>query len=411
MDRLSDSNDNSNKNSLNWQNKQRINNNSECFVNNEKIGDNSWKTNSTTTTSNGKIEENQAGTVEDGESENGSTDNLSFSIDNDLIDDIILLPDNVISEDEVSNPDNCVYAYRGSPEPLHRHSQPQDDETDFLEMDFDPEPNSDADVSGFIDIDPSPDVALASNRHSPEFIDHKGLDIYGNSSDEITVNNLIKSPVSTTDGCFKDSHPSSRKYFGECSTSSHESSTSSSCLRNTGAIPKKPSQIKLFHSPSCNESAPSTSRGHNSFTTTNQQELTPCQYSFSPGATRHNFKHPVQRMSGAGDAVDRYFDNKSNREAIVVVDAQQITGKHCGIDKLNTTLSLIEETKKYATYSKCNNEYSYQTEDFMENFDKNDLNVCAEFYPAKVLSFQQFLFSLCRDRVHRGMRYLLICLV
>lgn len=78
----------------------------------------------------------------DSEYSDSSADNLSFIYDIDIIDDIILLPDNIISEDEISNPDECIYAYRGAePDPI---VNTEDDETDFLEMDFDPEPNSEA---------------------------------------------------------------------------------------------------------------------------------------------------------------------------------------------------------------------------------------------------------------------------
>lgn len=77
-------------------------------------------------------------------SDNNSTDNLSFNSDDGnmgLIDDIILLPNNIISEDELStNSDDCVYAYRGADfDPIPVNAE---DENDFLEMDFEPDPAS-----------------------------------------------------------------------------------------------------------------------------------------------------------------------------------------------------------------------------------------------------------------------------
>lgn len=77
-------------------------------------------------------------------SENNSTDNLSFNSEDGnigLIDDIVLLPNNLISEDELStNSDDCVYAYRGADfDPIPANPE---DENDFLEMDFEPDPAS-----------------------------------------------------------------------------------------------------------------------------------------------------------------------------------------------------------------------------------------------------------------------------
>uniref|UniRef100_A0A182MKP0 Uncharacterized protein n=1 Tax=Anopheles culicifacies TaxID=139723 RepID=A0A182MKP0_9DIPT len=83
-------------------------------------------------------------------SENNSIGNLSYVSENGLIEEIILLPNNVYSDDDnASTSDDCIYAYRGG-EPDGAAGQlldlqgdlPPDDETDFLEMDFDPEPSS-----------------------------------------------------------------------------------------------------------------------------------------------------------------------------------------------------------------------------------------------------------------------------
>uniref|UniRef100_A0A1Q3F9V6 Uncharacterized protein n=1 Tax=Culex tarsalis TaxID=7177 RepID=A0A1Q3F9V6_CULTA len=76
--------------------------------------------------------------------DNNSLGNLSYISENGLIEEIILLPNNIYSDDE-NGSDDCVYAYRGdlqAPALLEFRDQPADDETDFLEMDFDPEPSS-----------------------------------------------------------------------------------------------------------------------------------------------------------------------------------------------------------------------------------------------------------------------------
>ncbi|XP_052865082.1 uncharacterized protein LOC128271547 [Anopheles cruzii] len=83
-------------------------------------------------------------------SDNNSIGNLSYLSENGLIEEIILLPNNVDSDDDNgSTSEDCIYAYRGGePGGLAgqllelRGDQPPDDETDFLEMDFDPEPSS-----------------------------------------------------------------------------------------------------------------------------------------------------------------------------------------------------------------------------------------------------------------------------
>lgn len=83
----------------------------------------------------------------DDDSDSNSLGNLSYISDNGLIEEIILLPNNIYSDDENgSASDDCIYAYRGdddgAPALLEYREQPADDETDFLEMDFDPEPSS-----------------------------------------------------------------------------------------------------------------------------------------------------------------------------------------------------------------------------------------------------------------------------
>ncbi|EDW12088.2 uncharacterized protein LOC6576658 isoform X1 [Drosophila mojavensis] len=95
---------------------------------------------------------------------NNSTENLSYASDNYYADDLILLDDDDDDEDddveaeEISlNSDDCVYAYRGDAADFDMAALDastgrggrnldfglvRDDETDFLEMDFEPDPSS-----------------------------------------------------------------------------------------------------------------------------------------------------------------------------------------------------------------------------------------------------------------------------
>lgn len=93
---------------------------------------------------------------------NNSTENLSYTSDNFYGDDLILLgEDGDMEAEELSlNSDDCIYAYRGagadfddlSLPPMagltgsfglhHQGNIAQEEETDFLEMDFDPDPPS-----------------------------------------------------------------------------------------------------------------------------------------------------------------------------------------------------------------------------------------------------------------------------
>ncbi|KAL7739116.1 hypothetical protein ACLKA6_013729 [Drosophila palustris] len=91
---------------------------------------------------------------------NNSTENLSYASDNYYADDLILLDDDDddVDAEEISlNSDDCVYAYRGDAADFDMaaldastgrggrnldFSLIRDDETDFLEMDFEPDPSS-----------------------------------------------------------------------------------------------------------------------------------------------------------------------------------------------------------------------------------------------------------------------------
>ncbi|KAH8400530.1 hypothetical protein KR222_003331, partial [Zaprionus bogoriensis] len=91
---------------------------------------------------------------------NNSTENLSYASDNYYGDDLILLDDDDddVEAEEISlNSDDCVYAYRGDAADFDMAALDastgrggrnldfglmRDDETDFLEMDFEPDPSS-----------------------------------------------------------------------------------------------------------------------------------------------------------------------------------------------------------------------------------------------------------------------------
>ncbi|XP_064554031.1 uncharacterized protein LOC135439261 [Drosophila montana] len=91
---------------------------------------------------------------------NNSTENLSYASDNYYADDLILLDDDEddVEAEEISlNSDDCVYAYRGDAADFDMAALDastgrggrnlefglvRDDETDFLEMDFEPDPSS-----------------------------------------------------------------------------------------------------------------------------------------------------------------------------------------------------------------------------------------------------------------------------
>lgn len=94
-----------------------------------------------------RAEESNIEDIDDGRSENNSTGNLSFLSDDGnhgIIGDIILMSEKDICErgmqSEDDSSDDCVYAYRGVDyEPIEVKPE---DENDFLEMDFEPDPAS-----------------------------------------------------------------------------------------------------------------------------------------------------------------------------------------------------------------------------------------------------------------------------
>ncbi|XP_022234790.2 uncharacterized protein LOC111082867 [Drosophila obscura] len=117
---------------------------------------------------------------------NNSTENLSYASDNFYGDDLILLDDDDVEAEEISlNSDDCVYAYRGDGADFDlsmdaaamgrggRHhldfglpvGMPDllgaDDETEFLEMDFEPDPSSELEfASGAQDLGALPQANL-----------------------------------------------------------------------------------------------------------------------------------------------------------------------------------------------------------------------------------------------------------
>ncbi|XP_031623287.1 probable cyclin-dependent serine/threonine-protein kinase DDB_G0292550 [Contarinia nasturtii] len=102
------------------------------------------------------INDNQSNVSDDdGASDNNSTDNISFVSEEDIVENVILLPNNFLSDDESTNSDDVVYAYRGADfEPIQVNLDVNgDDETDYLEMDFEPESTSEPNQS--ISIEPN----------------------------------------------------------------------------------------------------------------------------------------------------------------------------------------------------------------------------------------------------------------
>ncbi|XP_036321669.1 uncharacterized protein LOC118735809 [Rhagoletis pomonella] len=123
------------------------------------------------------------GVVSRSASLNNSTENLSYNSDNYFADDLLLLEgdddvDDVdVDAEEISlNSDDCVYAYRGDGADFdlaldaiagrgHGTGNPcmADDETDFLEMDFEPDPLSEVEY-GSVEAPPGHTDAFLMHR-------------------------------------------------------------------------------------------------------------------------------------------------------------------------------------------------------------------------------------------------------
>lgn len=109
------------------------------------------------------INDNQSN-ASDEASDNNSTDNISFvSGSEDIVENIIILPNNFLSDDESTNSDDVVYAYRGADfEPVQPNADLNaDEETDYLEMDFEPDPASE------IEPEPNPSIETSHNHITP----------------------------------------------------------------------------------------------------------------------------------------------------------------------------------------------------------------------------------------------------
>lgn len=99
------------------------------------------------------LNDNQSNTSDEA-TDNNSTDNISFS--EDIVENIIVLPNNFLSDDESTNSDDVVYAYRGfEPAQVNVDDVNADEETDYLEMDFEPDPASEIEQEPNQSIEPS----------------------------------------------------------------------------------------------------------------------------------------------------------------------------------------------------------------------------------------------------------------
>lgn len=164
----------------------------------------------------------------DGDSDNNSLGNLSYISDNGLIEEIILLPNNIYSDDENgSASDDCIYAYRGDdnvPALLEYREQPADDETDFLEMDFDPEPSSELE-----NLLEHPEMDASSFQPAPLPVER------------ISRQDIVKSPLKSPS--FGRDSPSRRQCEPldepDGAATAAVVSTAPTVMKKTGAIPKK----------------------------------------------------------------------------------------------------------------------------------------------------------------------------
>ncbi|XP_055906632.1 uncharacterized protein LOC129941890 [Eupeodes corollae] len=134
---------------------------------------------------------------------NNSTDNLSYNSDNYYVDELIVLQ-NTLSDEEVSlNSDDCIYAYRGGAEfdialePARNNNA--EDETDFLEMDFDPDPSS--------EVDPS--IELRSLQYPPSIFLTSSASVGGPNLPE---RQLFSSPIEGGDSALCHRCPTNKDF-------------------------------------------------------------------------------------------------------------------------------------------------------------------------------------------------------
>lgn len=213
----------------------------------------------------------------DGEySDNNSLGNLSYISENGLIEEIILLPNNIYSDDENgSASDDCVYAYRGDNNAhpiLDYREPPADDETDFLEMDFDPEPSSEIenllehqeiDVNSFPSVRNVERLSLQENENNPL----NSLPYIK----ECPVKQPEKQPIETNNSTLL----SSEKQQSE--------------IKNTGAIPKKSSTLQsCLDNRDFAQPGPSRTKGNSKNL---KLDLKLCTENSHEANYRHNYPH------------------------------------------------------------------------------------------------------------------------
>ncbi|XP_053697568.1 uncharacterized protein LOC128744520 [Sabethes cyaneus] len=183
-------------------------------------------------------------------SDNNSLGNLSYVSENGLIEEIILLPNNIYSDDEnESASDDCIYAYRGDdqvPALLDFRDQPADDETDFLEMDFDPEPSSELE----------------------NLLEHQEIDADAFKSsrtiDRISLQEVDKINTGLKSSSFElDNSPRRQEEPPDEADSAKAFNTSAPMeVKNTGAIPKKLQQQSSVDSELAGSSSRSSSKSN-----------------------------------------------------------------------------------------------------------------------------------------------------
>lgn len=134
---------------------------------------------------------------------NNSTDNLSYNSDNYYVDELIVLQ-NTLSDEEVSlNSDDCIYAYRGGAEfdialePARNNNV--EDETDFLEMDFDPDPSS--------EIDP-----MIERQYPPSIFLTSTASVGGSALPERERQQLFSSPIEGGDSTLCHRCPTNKDF-------------------------------------------------------------------------------------------------------------------------------------------------------------------------------------------------------
>lgn len=156
-------------------------------------------------------------------SDDSSGDNLSF-VGDDIVENVILLPGNFLSDDESTNSDDVVYAYRGAgfdPDPLN-DDENADEETDYLEMDFEPDPASEIEPEVNEAIEPSHLATVGPSFKAPKSYNAVPAQANDTESDmertgvhknwlapvEVLMNGIYKEPRNLDDTSPSTAHPS-----------------------------------------------------------------------------------------------------------------------------------------------------------------------------------------------------------